>query len=465
MGLLKHATVSGINEAAERCGLIAWESPDFAQGACKWASDRLGGGEALTGPLPTKTAADIFGLLKQAHAKCVAAGMRVPELAAHAKTAASRDIREVAYEKCAAVINAKLAEAGGGSLTSVGPNTPESAAQTDSVAALDHKNRPQGTYLVGMGNSNMPVGGVVGKELEPTVPAANSSPTPNSVTEHSKVSSQLAAKGLTPEKVAHMAQHGSTPEARQAAGRMLVALQKEAAASVQLDPLDAAISRVFKGAEDGAGGGGLSPEEQLLMQALQQAGIDPSAIDPSEIQEVLQAMGAGGGGGGGGAPPSPPSGGGGGGPPEKDEEAEKKEAAYLQALAKIAGGSLTNVGKNTPESAAQTNDIAALDNENRKPGAYLVGQGKSSFGTKGQGQQLAVERPAKAPTTGPNTTASREIKSAEDQEYAAMVVKVAQTYGAQLPAAMPEAEKIAHIKTLVGLPPAQRPKYVAQLTG
>lgn len=468
MGLLKHATVEGINEAAERCGLIAWESPDFSRSACKWASDKLGGEEALQGPLTTKCAADIFGVLKFAHARCVAAGMQVPDLAGTAKTAASRDPAQVAWEKCAYVIEMKLAESGG-SLTNVGPNTPESAAQTDSIAALDQRNRPQGQYLVGVGNSNMPTGGVVGQEMQPTVPPANSSPTPNSVTEHSKVSAELAAKGLTPEKVAHIAQHSQNPAARAAATRTLVALSKEAGARV--NPIDAAISKVLKVADDGGGaGGGMAPEEMQLMQALQEAGIDPSTIDPSEIQEVLQhMMGAQGGvsgspqtptGGGG-----PPSGGGESAAKEPKDDEEKKEAAYLSALAKIAGGSLTNVGKNTPESAAQTNDIAALDNENRAPGKYLVPQGKSTFGTNGQGQQYSIERPSQTPSTGPNNTASREIKSAEEQEYAAMAVKVAQTYGPQLPAAMPEAEKVAHIKNLVGLAPAQRPKYVAQLRG
>lgn len=139
-----------------------------------------------------------------------------------------------------------------------------------------------------------------------------------------------------------------------------------------------------------------------------------------------------------------------------------KEASLLDFLKKASGGSLTDVGPNTAESAAKTDQVAGLDQDNRSTGEYLVGQGKTQFPNKGQ--QYAIQKnDAHEEPVSTDTTVSREAKSAEEIEYIEQIRKMASVYGPKLPVSMTENEKIAALQDINGLVPSERPAYIAGL--
>lgn len=140
----------------------------------------------------------------------------------------------------------------------------------------------------------------------------------------------------------------------------------------------------------------------------------------------------------------------------------KTASEILASLKRASDGSLTNVGKNTPESAAKTDQTAKLDQENRSTNEYSVPQGKTKLPNKGQ--QLAVEPAPKAEDkTNPDTTPSRETKSAADVAYEAEFDKVASVYARHLPATLTVQQKVAAVQALMGMPPAARNEYVIAL--
>lgn len=142
-----------------------------------------------------------------------------------------------------------------------------------------------------------------------------------------------------------------------------------------------------------------------------------------------------------------------------------KTASEILASIKRAAdgkGSLTSVGANTPESAAKTDQSAKLDQENRSTNAYSVPQGKTKL--PNTGQQLAVSPAPKAEDpTNPNTTPSRETKSAADAAYEAEFDKVASVFVPHLPATFTVQQKVAAVQALMGMPPAARTEYVLSL--
>lgn len=79
-----------------------------------------------------------------------------------AKHAASMDLSDRALATSAFYMDKAAEEA---SLNGTGINTPESAAATNAIARLDQANRSSLQYLVGMGNTDMPEGGVIGRQM------------------------------------------------------------------------------------------------------------------------------------------------------------------------------------------------------------------------------------------------------------------------------------------------------------
>lgn len=477
MAHLKHATVMGINEAAVRRGLLSWDTEKRAQQACYVVSKKLGGNEQVSSVSP-KTAALIFNELKAINNAAIKGGMKVAAAGVTSKTASARPIFDVMVKAACLAVETKLAESDG-SLTNNEPNTPESAALTNAVAALDNANRAPGQYLLGVGNSDMVDGGVVGEEMPHPMQQQAGEQVENSVTQQSKVSSQLRARGITGQKLSHALKHG-TPEQKKQASVLVAALRKEAAAT-RKNPIDAAIASVLgKTAEDMDGMGGLfgggdptnagedvSPD--AIVGALLDAGIDPSDVTADDVLQALDASPDGGDAGGGsdGDSDTPPDSDKGDKPePKKNDSDEEKDAAFIERLMKQAeGGSLAGNAPNTPESAASTNEVAALDQKNRKTDEYLIGQGGSSpIGSDGAGQQYDVQKAPKAPAENPDNLVTDETKTAEEREYRENMRKLAATYGPKLPASMPKAQKIAHIKSLAALSPGQRGEYMKKLT-
>jgi hypothetical protein len=397
------------------------------------------------------------------------------------------------------------------------------------MARLDQKNRPQGTYLVGVGNTEMPTGGVVGKEMaHPKAPGAAASVS-NSLTEHTQKAAHLAAIALGEKKADEMptADLGAptapgAPGAQAAPGgvgalakaKMLLDLLKSKFQGAQPSPeatvATAGLAEHPNGMEVMAmvldRSKTASEAEDVLQQILAQQGQDGQLASP-ELVEALQALLAGQGGEGappaeGAAPPAPegpPPGEGGedvksagmrdlvgklnpfskskGGAPETNAPPvetpnqpatnAKSASALVDILKRASDGSLTSVGKNTPESAAKDDQTAALDLKNRSAGQYVVSQGKSDMPNVGQVYEVKKPAPAKDNPVSTDTTPSRETKSAslseEEAEYVSQLRKTAEVYGPKLPIAMPQEEKVAHIHKLHGLVPSERPAYLATI--
>jgi hypothetical protein len=200
----------------------------------------------------------------------------------------------------------------------------------------------------------------------------------------------------------------------------------------------------------------LTPEElHALAQAVEgyanpggAEGVDLSQMDEPTLQ-ALHSLGLAG---------------------EADDQGEAgKSASLLERLKRAAdGGSLTDVGKNTPESAAKTDTVAELDKKNRGPAEYVVGQGKTEM--PNVGHVGADKDPAKAPPkTGPDNAATRELNKAgsdltpAEQDYVIRIEKMAALYSAHLPTGITREEKIACLKKLAGMSPEEANSFLTSL--
>jgi hypothetical protein len=125
------------------------------------------------------------------------------------------------------------------------------------------------------------------------------------------------------------------------------------------------------------------------------------------------------------------------------KKSDEKTAAMWSEILKAAGeGSLTDSETNTPESAAKTDQLAAVDQKNRPDGKYEDKKGKSDLKT--ESGEVGDEKKASA-------------------LYDANLKLAADTYGRYLPATMPLDEKRAHIAKIASLPPSEREPYVLAL--
>jgi hypothetical protein len=144
----------------------------------------------------------------------------------------------------------------------------------------------------------------------------------------------------------------------------------------------------------------------------------------------------------------------------RQQEMSPKAASLLEYLKAAADGSLTDVGENTPESAALTDSVAELDMQNRSPNEYLMGVGKTRMSNKGQ--VYAVEDAGQDNPVQTHNLPTDETKSAE-LAYVNNFRKIAADLGPYLPATMSRDEKVAHLQTMLGLPPSERVQYVQAL--
>lgn len=512
MNLFKLTAVKGIGDCLEERGLIRWPNEKTANAIYLDVARSLNGPEILPASgLSKESALQIGRFLKSASDELAQKGY-VPSASEvlRVKQASSRSFEE------RVAINAELCmklAAEEASLTSVGANTPESAAATDQHAALDQRNRATNQYHLGVGKTQMPSGGVVGQQM--VAPNAQQGPSiSNSLTALDKQADEdMAAADLTP---------GATPGALQRAMMFLAAMKNKVpgfrpgpeaqvaagglgqTGAPGMEVMAAVIeSPNIKTAEDA---------DAIIQQILEHQGQAGELASPELIAAIEQLLAQGQGGQDadeGQMPPGMPQ-----GMPEQKEasmserlakgraavenmagkhptaakgvaaagatlaaagakklhdyiskkkEPESKSASLLAQLkAATETNSLTSVGKNTPEAAASTEQTAKLDQENRSTNEYLIGQGGASK-LPNKGQILAVEAAPKHDAVATNTTPSRETKSAEEVEYLAAFKKVASELGPHLPSTLSQEVKVAHIKTLMGLPPSERLGYIQNL--
>ena len=136
----------------------------------------------------------------------------------------------------------------------------------------------------------------------------------------------------------------------------------------------------------------------------------------------------------------------------KKKEDEGKEVTaedfWNDVLGKAAenNGSLTPQGENTLADAAKDDTVAKLDQKNRPEGTYSTAQGQTTL-----------------------QTASGEVgdekKVAEEVAYWESLRKVAEEWGAKLPATMPHERKREAIQKIAAYAPSQRAAFVQSLHG
>lgn len=140
---------------------------------------------------------------------------------------------------------------------------------------------------------------------------------------------------------------------------------------------------------------------------------------------------------------------------------KKKEAELLANLKRAAeDASLTPATPNTETEASSTSALAKLDLQNRKPGEYNNGIGKTEMPNTGH-VGATMDAPKGPEKTNPQTTPAMELKKAEDA-FNAEVQKVASDYGARF-INMEKTARNTAILALAGMPASLRAGYLAGL--
>ena len=227
MSLFKHAMVSGINDALVDRGFLAWPDESVGFDVCsKLASDLSGPDMLPEGGLSNESAIMIGQQLKAASDTLIARGYgQSASSLLRTKQASAMDFTDRAAILAEACMSKAASDA---SLTDVGTNTAESAAHDDQHAALDLRNRAANKYLMGVGRTAFPSGGVVGQQM--VYPGGPSRAGRNSLTALDKQANEdMAASDLADTMDGHGGHGGAghmDPEALERAMMFLQALKQ-----------------------------------------------------------------------------------------------------------------------------------------------------------------------------------------------------------------------------------------------
>ena len=176
--LFTRTLMKGIADGLSDGGAMPpFANDDFATGIYDKIASDLGLPDILGEHLPNETYVKIGQSLLRS-SKLAAENGLAPSASAVAmsKQAASLDLSDRAIGIAAFYMDKAAEEA---SLNGTGTNTAESAAATNAIARLDQTNRSSLQYLVGVGNTDMPEGGVIGRQMmhpmAPRGPSINNS--------------------------------------------------------------------------------------------------------------------------------------------------------------------------------------------------------------------------------------------------------------------------------------------------
>jgi len=468
MSALTHAMVEGINAQLVHSGKIAWPDEKTASEVCYRVSESLQGPEILPEEGLSKTSTLLIArTLKTASERLIQAGQTTKEavIQGQNKIASFQTVENLALSTASQCMEKAAAEA---LLIEPGThqNTPEASAAADTVGLLELHNRPVG-YAAGIqrGQTALPEPGHIGKTEPYAVQREHISGAPSLKAAEEKKTEGMPEhlrKALREadmvEKKDKKEDKKDKEEEKKASEKTAEELTKTIRRGLQklsfLMARDAVLASVVPMGKT-ADLNQLTPEElHALAQAVEQyanpggaQGVDLSQMDEPTLQ-ALHSLGLSG--------------------EAEDKEEPAKAASLLERLKRAADGSLTEVGKNTPESAAKTDTVADLDKKNRGPAEYVVGQGKTEM--PNVGHVGADKDPAKAPPkTGPDNAATRELnKSGSDltpaeQDFVMHIEKMAQLYSAHLPTGISREEKIACLKKLAGMSPEEANSFLTSL--
>lgn len=577
MSACTHAMVEGINAKLAEIGEVAWPNEKVASEVCYEISQRLDGPDFLPeGGLSKESAVMIANLIKEANVACIEDG-GVDDATARGyiakSAAAARDLETLASDVAGncmlkAAEDTLLHDAGDS-----GENTLSAAAANgDPLAKLDLKNRPEGSYNAGRGNTAMPedvgqVGQTMPHDGAPSMGAVSNSldikmATLRNVIDAVKTAgkksvvdnlkdavgsakaSGRAAYDATKKKGGGAARAASKSGVGAAIGAGAGGLaaggaagflgseamkKKEAQEKIAakktpsgkatagalgfLGKNKAAIGAGAAGLAAGAAGGvaasrmGKDKEktasyESVVMRGFLKAAAEhyrddglrqlkvasPDQLDPDQLRmladyieqniqaegnnvdlgqmdpDLLAALhGQGQGameeegldeeqeGAQGGAPQMPP-------------QMKGASASVLERIKRAAeGGPAGETGDNTLSAAASHDAVAKLDKKNRPEGSYDAGLGQTTLPNEGQVGHAEVV----APSESPKNTMTTELKSASltaaQRSYVEKLDKMATIYGDQLPTTLNRVEKVAALKSLAEMAPAERSGFLAAL--
>jgi hypothetical protein len=362
--LFTRTLLKGLSDGMADAGHMApFANDDLAIGVFDKISADLGLPAILEAPLPNDTYIKMGQWLLDASASAVQQGMGpTASTQAMSKQAAHVPL-ETRAMKIAAFMMAKTAEEA--SLNGTGSNTPESAAATNAIAALDQKNRSSLQYLVGMGNTDMPEGGVQGRQMPhpmaPKGPAIN-----NSLTHLDKQASEKVARAAT--FVQGLAQRGAEVTAKTVLASAALVEGGAPGNDVMLH-----ILQNVKTAEelDGMLGG--------VMDAQQAHGAEPDPALVAAIEQVLMEHGLLDGGDEGGAGDEDP------GMPEDGEgvDPDPKVAAMSSVVKSLKGGARSArsaVRGATNKAKGAISDVAAKAKDKAKDAGSAIAKATKKHG-------------------------------------------------------------------------------------
>lgn len=153
--------------------------------------------------------------------------------------------------------------------------------------------------------------------------------------------------------------------------------------------------------------------------------------------------------------------------------ADASKSAALQGLrAQLKQAASTLIGvaspastKNKETDAAKADSVAQLDLKNRPVGAYHVGQGNTNINEDEAARIGKEQKHPKAPSNSPSGTNSvmAASKLSADEAYMMVFDKCAEDVGPYLPAGFSDEQKVAAIKSMMGLDRDGRQALITEL--
>jgi hypothetical protein len=443
--LFKRAYVRGLNAELSRQGAVSYPTKEAADYVADYVADNSGMSDPVDEPeqLTKQASIELCNALVSASNELHA---QVTFSDAFAKTAAASDPVTTAntdawdiMEKCASET---------GSLVQGGdkPNDQPDAAANNAEAALEAQRRPENYANLGergVGNLERKGQGNVGsEETHPESPRATDSES-NSVTQYSKAANfGMGGGGGLPEG-------GGMPEGDgpHEEGGMPEEGVEGSEEGVSPD--------VIKGLELGLRLAAEDPEGAAQLLAAHDQEQEQAVASSGQIPEDHGDAGPAG------MPPSAP-------PMEMGPPKQASDRSFLSIIQKIANstGSLINGGEspNTLAAAAANNAEAALENKQRPEGYAHMGEnnvGKSVMNPTAA-QRIGTEQPHPlAPGATDHTPNSITAfgKSAFDQVFE----QTANQIVPYLPAKMPDVQKLAHLRAVMGLNTNEQGQYLQEL--
>lgn len=152
-------------------------------------------------------------------------------------------------------------------------------------------------------------------------------------------------------------------------------------------------------------------------------------------------------------------------------DASKSAAlSSLRAQLKHAASTLIGVAspastKNTEADAAQYDSVAQLDLKNRPAGAYHVGQGNTNIGEDAAARIGKEQKHPHAPSNSPSGSNSvmAASKVSADEAFTILFNKCAEDVGPYLPPGFSDEQKVAAVKSMMGLDRDGRQALITEL--